>query len=229
MFSHLTMSARWWICLEECLIFKPYVFFSGSKAMANFTIMTWYFHQLQQCNSLSKTSWVTVQRRYLVLFSEQKQVRALSLMGGYYQHCVEQAQPAQHQSIKVVLTMDSAMMTWNLNVVMMDLKETEAMATMPLLGSHLLKWGNNEDADDDGELGIQSCFHCIPLKCMFGPESKDVIKKTSSQNMTTYCRQQCQTASEKTSGFQTGSLLTCFILLIKNSCGLQWEQVVQQR
>ena len=47
---------------------------------------------------------------------------------------------------------------------------------MPLLGSHLLKRSNNKDTEDDGQLGLQSCFHCIPIKFVFGPETKDVIE-----------------------------------------------------
>jgi len=85
------------------------------------------------------------------------------------------AQQAQECMTEVVHTTDGVMMTHNLNVVMMGLTEMEAMTTMPLLGSHLLKRSNNEDTEDDGQLGLQ-CFHHIPLKCVFGPETKDVIE-----------------------------------------------------
>ena len=68
---------------------------------------------------------------------------------------------AQQQPTEVVLTTNSAMMTKNLNVVMMGLKETEAMVMMPLLGSHLLKCGNIEDEEDNGQLGLQSVSYAF--------------------------------------------------------------------
>jgi len=68
---------------------------------------------------------------------------------------------AQQQPTEVVLTTNSAMMTKNLNVVIMGLKETEAMVMMPLLGSHLLKCGNIEDEEDNGQLGLQSVSYAF--------------------------------------------------------------------
>jgi len=54
------------------------------------------------------------------------------------------------------------MMTRNLNVVMIGLREIEAMTTMPLLGLHLLKRSNNEDTEDDGQLGLKAASTVFP-------------------------------------------------------------------
>ena len=68
------------------------------------------------------------------------------------------------------------MMTRNLNIVMMGLKEMESVSSMPLMGSHLCKHANNDDEEDNGYLGLQSCFQCIPIKCVLGRESEEFLK-----------------------------------------------------
>ena len=65
----------------------------------------------------------------------------------------------------------------NLNVIMMGLKEMEALLMMPLLGPHLLKHGKNDDAEEEGQLGLQSCFRCIPPKCIFADETEAILKE----------------------------------------------------
>jgi hypothetical protein len=55
----------------------------------------------------------------------------------------------------VVLTADGSKVTNNINVVLMGLKETEAYELMPLIGSHLLKFSNYLDTEDDGSLSVQ--------------------------------------------------------------------------
>jgi len=59
----------------------------------------------------------------------------------------------------------------------MGLKEIDAVKTMPLLGSQLLKVSNNEDTDSDGFLSVQSAFLCFPILAQVGPESKEVVQK----------------------------------------------------
>jgi hypothetical protein len=76
----------------------------------------------------------------------------------------------------VVLTADGVKVTKNLNLVIMGLKEMET-ASMPLLASHLLRRGNNDDDDGFGQLDQQSAFQCFPLKCIFGHESSDFLSK----------------------------------------------------
>ena len=73
-------------------------------------------------------------------------------------------------------------MTQNLNVIMMGLKETDAVTTMHLLGSHLLKRGYTEDVEDDSQLGLQSCFRYLPVKCILGPEAKDIMELNFKKN-----------------------------------------------
>ncbi len=55
----------------------------------------------------------------------------------------------------MVLTADGSKVTNNINVVLMGLKETEAYELMPLIGSHLLKFSNYLDTEDDGSLSVQ--------------------------------------------------------------------------
>jgi hypothetical protein len=57
----------------------------------------------------------------------------------------------------------------------MGLKETETYHSMPLMGLHLLKFSNNDDADSDGCLSVQSAFLSFPIMAQLGPESGDVV------------------------------------------------------
>ncbi len=66
-------------------------------------------------------------------------------------------------------------LTNNINVVLMGLKETEDVKSMPLIGSHLLKFSNNCDSDTDGSLSVQSAYLSFPIMAQLGPESVDVI------------------------------------------------------
>ena len=84
---------------------------------------------------------------------------------------------AQQQSTEVTLTTDGVNITKNLNIVMMGIKETDTFASLPLIGSHLLKWCNNEDKGEDGALSMQSCFCYVPIKCIFGKKSSDFIQE----------------------------------------------------
>jgi hypothetical protein len=47
--------------------------------------------------------------------------------------------------------------------------------TMPLLASHLLKRGNNENDDEFGLLNHQSTFHFFSLKIAFGHKSSEML------------------------------------------------------
>jgi hypothetical protein len=67
-------------------------------------------------------------------------------------------QIAVDKSTEVVLTADGSKLTNNINVVLMGLKETEATDSMPLIGSHLLKFSNNCDSEADGSLSVQRRF-----------------------------------------------------------------------
>jgi hypothetical protein len=64
---------------------------------------------------------------------------------------------ARDSPTSIVLTTDGVKITRNLNLVIMGIKEIEAKL-MPLLASHLLKRGNNEDDDGFGMLDHQSAF-----------------------------------------------------------------------
>jgi hypothetical protein len=82
---------------------------------------------------------------------------------------------AEEKSTEVVLTADGSKLTNNINVVLMGLKETEAVHSMPLIGSHLLKFSNNCDSEADGSLSVQSAFLSFPIMAQLGPESGDLI------------------------------------------------------
>jgi hypothetical protein len=82
---------------------------------------------------------------------------------------------AERKATQVVLTADGFKLTNNINVVLMGLKETEAYHPIPLMGSHLLKFSNNDDADTDGCLSVQSAFLSFPIMLQLGPESGDVV------------------------------------------------------
>ena len=82
---------------------------------------------------------------------------------------------AESRPTNVVLTADGSKLTNNINVVLMGLKETEAYESMPLIGSHLLKFSNNFDTEADGSLSVQSAFLSFPIMAQLGPESSEVI------------------------------------------------------
>jgi hypothetical protein len=82
---------------------------------------------------------------------------------------------AEQRATQVVLTADGSKLTNNINVVLMGLKETEAYESMPLIGSHLLKFSNNLDTEDDGSLSVQSAFLSFPIMAQLGPESGDLV------------------------------------------------------
>ncbi len=62
---------------------------------------------------------------------------------------------------KMQCTADGSELTNSINVVLMGLKETEAYESMPLIGSHLLKFSNNFDTEADGTLSVQ--VHSYPF------------------------------------------------------------------
>jgi len=82
---------------------------------------------------------------------------------------------AEERATNVVLTADGSKLTNNINIVLMGLKETEAYESMPLIGSHLLKFSNNCDTEADGSLSVQSAFLSFPIMAQLGPESCEVI------------------------------------------------------
>ena len=83
---------------------------------------------------------------------------------------------ASQQSTEDTLTTDGANLTKNLNMGMTGLKEMDVVSSLPLIRSHLLKRSNNDD-DKEGQLSMQSCFWCIPIKCIFGKESTDFLQE----------------------------------------------------
>jgi hypothetical protein len=82
---------------------------------------------------------------------------------------------AEERPTKVVLTADGSKLTNNINVVLMRLKETEAADSMPLIGSHQLKFSNNCDGEADGSLSVQSAFLSFPIMVQLGSKSGNVI------------------------------------------------------
>jgi len=82
---------------------------------------------------------------------------------------------AEQRPTQVVLTADGSKLTNNINVVLMGLKETEAYESMPLIGSHLLRFSNNFDTEADGTLSVQSAFLSFPIMAQLGPESGDLV------------------------------------------------------
>ncbi len=76
---------------------------------------------------------------------------------------------AEQRPTQVVLTADGSKLTNNINVVLMCLKETEAYESMPLIGSHLLRFSNNFDTEADGTLSVQSAFLSFPIMAQLGP------------------------------------------------------------
>jgi hypothetical protein len=82
---------------------------------------------------------------------------------------------AEERPTNVVLTADGSKLTNNINLVLMGLKETEAYDSMPLIGSRLLKFSNNIDAEADGSLSVQSAFLSFPIMAQLGPESGELI------------------------------------------------------
>ena len=84
---------------------------------------------------------------------------------------------ATQQSTEATLNTDGANLTKNLNIVIMGLKETDVLSSLPLIGSHLLKQSNNENDNAEGQVSMQRYFHCIPLKCIFAKASTDFLQE----------------------------------------------------
>jgi hypothetical protein len=74
---------------------------------------------------------------------------------------------AENRATNVVLTADGSKLTNNLNIVLMGLKETEAYESMPLIGSHLLKFSNC-DTEANGSLSVQIAFLSFPIMAQLG-------------------------------------------------------------